>query len=109
MAMKPITTQICWTGRPLFLQHESSHWVKQHRTEGAIMLSRFFAGLRKALRSVFRSRVKAGPGRRGDPGDGAVGAGVTVPLKPPPPVLVGKEAKAFPKIDDDADRSDLAA
>lgn len=77
------------------------------------MLSRFLTVIGKTLRSIFRFRVKAGPtrrdgpGRRNDPGDGSVGAGVTVPLKPPPPVLVGKEAKPIPTGDDEV--SDLAA
>ena len=60
-------------------------------------------------RSVYRLRVSAGRGRRDDADDGAVGAGVPVPLKPPPPVLVGKDAKTVPTGDDDANRSDLAA
>jgi hypothetical protein len=67
------------------------------------VFSKLFAGFRKALRSVFRFRVKAGRGRRDDPDDGAVGAGFAVPLKPRPPVLVGKEAKTIPSIDDHAD------
>jgi len=67
------------------------------------------------MRSIFRFRVKAGDarrlqqGRRDDPDDGSVGAGVTVPLKPPPPVLVGKEAKPIPTGDDEDSTSDLAA
>ena len=69
----------------------------------------------KRMRSIFRFRVKAGHGRRArnrppdDPEDGSVGAGVTVPLKPPPPVLVGKVAKLIPESDDEASRTDLAA
>ena len=83
--------------------------------KGAIVLSRFLAVIGNTLRSIFRFRVEAGrgrregQGRRDDPDDGSVGAGVTVPLKPPPPVLVGKEAKPIPSGDDDASRSDLAA
>ena len=79
------------------------------------VFSRFLAGIGKTLRSIFRFRVNAGHGRRSqhgrrdDPDDGAIGAGVTVPLKPPPPVLVGKEAKTIPTGNDDDNRSDLAA
>ena len=63
----------------------------------------------KTLRSIFKFQVKAGSGRSDDPDDGTVGAGVTVPLKPPPPVSVGKEAKTIPTGNDDDSRSDLAA
>jgi len=76
------------------------------------MLSRFLAVIRKSLRTIFRFRVKAGRderGRRDNPDDGSVGAGVTVPLKPRPPVLVGKEAKQIPTGDDEDTQSDLAA
>ena len=87
-------------------------WIKRSRTskeKGAIMLSRFLARIGTALRSIFRFRVKAERGRRDDPDNGAVGAGVTVPLKPPPPVLVGKEANTIPTGAGDDSRSDLAA
>ena len=60
-------------------------------------------------RSIFKLRVKAGRGRRDNPDDGAVGAGVTVPLEPPPPALVGKEAKTIPTGEDGDSRSDVAA
>ena len=83
-------------------------WACKIEEKGAFVLSRFLGVIGKTLRSIFRFRVKAGRGRRDDPDDGAVGAGVTVPLKPPPPVLVGKEAKTIPTGDDDS-RSDLAA
>ena len=73
------------------------------------MLSRFLAGIGKKLRSLFKVRVKAGGGQRDNPDDGAVGEGITVPLKPPPPVLVGKEAKSIPTGDDVSSRHDLAA
>jgi hypothetical protein len=84
-------------------------WTGNIEEKGAIVLSKFLAGFEKALRSVFRLRVNAGRGRRDDADDGAVGAGVPVPLKPPPSVLVGKDAKTIPTGDDDANRSDLAA
>jgi hypothetical protein len=77
--------------------------------KGAIVLTKFLARVGKAIRTIFRVPVKVGRGRRDDPDNGAVGAGVTVPLKPPPPVLVGKEAKSIPTAADDSDRSDLAA
>ncbi len=79
------------------------------------MISRLLAVIRKTLRSIFRVRVKAGlgrsdgKGRPDDPNDGSVGVGVTVPLKPPPPVLIGKDAKPIPTGEDDASQSDLAA
>ena len=85
------------------------------KEKGDGVLSKFVAAIGKTIKSIFRFRVKAGKaqrsqrGRRDDPDDGSVGAGVTVPLKPPPPVLVGKEAKPIPTGDDDASRSDLAA
>jgi hypothetical protein len=81
----------------------------QNRRERCFVLSKLLAGIGKTLRSFFKVRVKAGRGRRDNPDDGAVGTGVTVPLKPPPPVLVGKEAKTIPTGDDDDSRSDLAA
>ena len=84
-------------------------WSCNIEEKGVIVLSKFLARVGKALRTIFRVRVKAGRGRRDDPDNGAVGASVTVPLKPPPPVLVGKEAKSIPAAHDDADRSDLAA
>ena len=84
-------------------------WTGNIEEKGAIVLSKFLAGFEKALRSVFRLGVKAGRGRRDDPDDGAVGAGVPVPLKPPPPVLVGKEAKTIPTGAEDDSRTDLAA
>jgi len=84
-------------------------WACKIEEKGAVVLSKFLAGVGRTLRSIFQFRVKAGRGRRDDPDDGTVGAGVTVPLKPPPPVLVGKEAKTIPTSDDDASRSDLAA
>src|SRR5438034_4017356 len=65
-------------------------------------LSMFLAAIGKTIQSVFRFRVKAGhgqrqqQGRRDDADNGSVGAGMTVPLKPPPPALVGKEAKPIP-------------
>lgn len=77
------------------------------------MISRFFAAVRRTLRLIFKIRVKAGPGRHpgkgrhDDPDDGSVAVGVTVPLKPRPPVLIGKDAKAIPT--DGEDRTDLAA
>jgi hypothetical protein len=74
-----------------------------------MMLSKFLAGMGKALRFIFRFRLKAERGRRDDPNDGAVGAGVTVPLTPPPSVLVGKEAKTIPTGAEDDSRTDLAA
>jgi len=77
--------------------------------KGAFVLSRFLAGIGKTLRSIFRFRIKAGSGRPDDPDDGTVGAGVTVPLNPPPPVLVGKEAKPIPTGNEDGSRSDLTA
>ncbi len=79
------------------------------------MLSRFLAVVRKGLRSLFRFRVKAGHGksaahgRRDDLDDGSVSVGVAVPLKPPPPVLVGKEAKPIPRNHEADDESNLAA
>jgi hypothetical protein len=73
------------------------------------VLSRFLVAIGKTLRSLFNLRVKGGLGRRDNPDDGAVSAGVTVPLKQPPPVLVGKEAKSIPTGDDDSSRHDLAA
>ena len=79
------------------------------KEKGDGVLSKFVAAIGKTMRSIFRFRVKAGNGRRDNPDDGAVGAGVTVPLKPPPPVLVGKEAKSIPTGDDDSSRHDLAA
>ena len=85
------------------------------KEKGDGVLSKFVAVIGKTMRSIFRFRVKAGHGRRSqngrrdDPNDGSVGAGITVPLKPPPPVLVGKEAKPIPTGDDDSSRHDLAA
>jgi len=79
------------------------------------MLSSFLAVIRKGLRSILRFRGKAvrgqshGGGRRDDPDDGSVFASVTVPIKPPPPVLVGKDAKKIPTRDNDGDESELAA
>ena len=68
--------------------------------KGAIMISRFFAVIRNK-RSIFRIRVKAGGsyGKRepDDSNNGSVGVGVTVPRKPPPPVLIGKDAKPIHK------------
>ncbi len=81
------------------------------------MISSLFDVIRRTLRSIFGIRVKAGLGRSSDrngggphdPNNGSVGVGVTVPLKPPPSVLIGKDAKPIPQGDDDSERSDLAA
>jgi hypothetical protein len=80
------------------------------------MISRVLAVIKRTLLSVFRRpHVKAGHrrsgghGGRNDPNDGSVSVGVTVPLKPPPPVLIGKDAKPIPKSDNDADQTELAA
>ena len=76
--------------------------------KAAAMLGRLFAGIWKTVRSAFRSRsaAAASPSRRDDPDEGAVGVGVTVPIKPSPPVLVGKEAKAIPSGDDHAEKTE---
>ncbi len=62
------------------------------------MLRRFFASVLATVRSILKPRpvVADARGKQGDPDEGAVGAGVTVPIKPSPPVLVGKEAKPIP-------------
>jgi hypothetical protein len=88
---------------------DRASWACKIEEKGALVLSRLLAGIGKTLRWIFRLRVKPARGRRDDPDDGTVGAGVTVRLKPPPPALVGREAKMIPTGDDDANRSDMAA
>src|SRR5262245_56154317 len=88
---------------------DQAAWTCKIEEKGAVVLSKFLARVGRKLRSIFRFRVKSGHELRDNPEDGAVGAGVTVPLKPPPPVLIGKEAKTIPTGNDDDSRSDLAA
>ncbi len=66
------------------------------------MLRRLFASIRKTLRALLRIAVPARGGKRDGRDEGPGGAGVTAPLKPRPPYLVGKEAKPIPAGDEDA-------
>jgi hypothetical protein len=77
------------------------------------MLHRLAAAIKNMMRAFFsppsRPATPAGAGKRSGPDDELGGAGVTAPLKPPPPVLVGRDAKPLPPEEEDRYGEDLAA
>lgn len=65
-----------------------------------MVVPRFFAAVRRKIRSALRALVSPKGRKRGDPEDGSQGAGVPARLKPPPPVLSFSAMKAFPEPDE---------
>jgi hypothetical protein len=75
-------------------------------TKALSALPKLIRAAASRVRSILRKTVRKFRNSPDDPDQGFEFAGVAVPVKPRPPVLVGKAAKEFPILNE---HQDLAA